>query len=278
MSSLIYREIELKRQKSASQFEPRVERFLAKLVRLNGNLKVPNRPGYVYAQQIPEDDAPYPIPVLCVGIQAREGLQVWVERNRDGEWEAVEWSRVIVQQNDYDAQAYLPLHARDHEWPDRSPRPDAVTVYPRALSMLRSYPGVGGALTVDVAPLRYVLDGGMILFPGQIGINLAASQPAAGLARFVGVYLDLATNAIGTVDGATTIDAGPVTPDTPAFPDGVIPSALVRLDGAATVFTEADFVDVRPMIGMASTGGGDLARQVVFEGNVVTHDDEVVYL
>jgi len=276
MSSLIYREIELKRQRSARQFEPRVERFLAKLVRFGGNLKVPNRPGYVYAQQIPDDDAPYPIPVLCVGIQPREGLQVWVERNRDGEWEAVEWSRVIVQQNSYNGQAYLPLHAYDHEWPDRSPHADALTVYPRALSMLRAYPGAG--LTVDVAPLRYILDGAVTLFAGETGVNLAASQPAAGLARFVGIYLDMATNTIGAVDGATTIDAGPITPATPAFPDNVIPSALVRLDGAATVFTEADFVDVRPVIGAASTGGADFARIVCFEGNVIIHNDEVTWL
>jgi hypothetical protein len=159
--------------------------------------------------------------------------------------------------------------------PTVQPHADAVTIYPRALSMLRAYPGAG--LTVDVAPLRYILDGAVALFAGETGVNLAASQPPVGMARFVGIYLDLATNAIGTVDGATTIDAGPVIPDVPAFPDSVIPTALVRLDGSATVFTEADFVDLRPVLGAASTGGADFARIVCFEGNVITNNDEVMW-
>src|SRR3972149_11935641 len=123
MSSLIYRDMELKRRRGAQQFEARVERYLVKQVRLNGNLKVPNRPGYVYVQQVPEDDAPPPVPVLCLGVQPREGLMGWVERNRDGLWEFVAFSRSIVNLPDYSGQAYLPAHHLDHEWPDQKPGP-----------------------------------------------------------------------------------------------------------------------------------------------------------
>jgi hypothetical protein len=254
MSHLIFRDIERQRQRRTQQYEPRVERYLAVMVRFGGNLEVPDRPGYVYTQQLPQDDAPPPVPTLCVGVQPREDLRVWVERNREGEWEVADFWRGIVWQPDYEAQAYLPLHHRDHEWPDRDPHPDAVTVYPRALSMLRAYPGEAGLLTVSVSPLRYILDGIATRFEGEHNVDISGSQPAAGLARYVGIYLDLATNAIGTTDGDTTVDAGAVEPDEPAFPDNAITSALVRLDGSATTLTEADFLDLRIIIGGASTG------------------------
>jgi len=279
MSSSIFRDIELKRERSAQQFEGRKERWLAKLTRFEGDLQVPNRPGYVYAQQLPVDDAPPPVPVLCIAVQARENLRVWIEKNYEGEWEVVAWWKGITQQGDYNLQAYLPLHGSDHEWPDRKPMPDVVNVYQRAIVPLRSSPSAAGGLTIRVEPYRYIVDGELVLYTGDLSVDLSASQPAAGFARYVGVYLDIATNTIGTVDGATTVDALPVEPDSPAFPDGVITSAMVRLDGDQTTFSETDFVDLRIFLGQAETGGGgELARIVVFEGDVVTANDEVVWI
>jgi len=279
MSSSIFRDIELARQRSAQQFEGARERWLAMLTRFNGNLRVPNRPGYVYAQQLPVDDAPPPVPVLCVSVQARENLRVWVEKNYEGEWEVVAWWKGITQQGDYNLQAYLPLHGSDHEWPDHKPRADAVSVYPRALSMLRTYPGEAGGLTLSVSPLRYMLDGEVTLFAGRFNLDVSADQPAAGNALYLGVYLDLATNTISTVTGATTIDAIPVEPDSPDFPSNCFTSAMVRYDGNATTFYEADIVDLRMVIGeTAIGGGGELARIVVNSGDVVTANDEVVWI
>jgi len=279
MSSSIMRDIELARQRNAQQFEARKERWLAKLVRFEDNLKVPNRPGYVYAQQLPVDDAPPPVPVLCIAVQARENLRVWVEKNLEGEWEVISWWKGITQQGDYNLQAYLPLHGADHEWPDRKPRVDAVNVYQRAIVPLRTMTSAAGSLNVRVEPYRYLKDGVLILYTGDLSIDLSGSQPAAGSARYVGVYLDIDTNTIGTVDGATTVDALPVEPPSPAFPDGVITSAMVRLDGDQTTFNEGDFVDLRIFLGQAETGGGsELARIVVFEGDVVTANDEVVWI
>lgn len=274
MSSLIFRDIELKRQRNAQQFEGRKERWLAKLVRFNGNLDVPNRPGFVYAQQLPEDDAPPPIPVLCVATtQKRENLRVWVERNREGDWEVVSWWRGIVQQDDYDDQAYLPQHARDHEWPDRNPHVDAVNVYQRAIVPLRSSPGSTSSLLVRVEPYRYLdADGTITIFAGDASVDLSGSQPAAGLARYVGIYLDTSTNTIGTVNGATTLDAGPVTPDSPTFPSDVITSAMVRLDGSQSAFSESDFVDLRIFLGDADTSSNYPYDFVAVDGTDVHAD------
>jgi hypothetical protein len=279
MSSLIRRDLQLKRQRRDRRKADQPERYLAKIVRLSGNMKVPNRPGYVYVQQLPDDDAPPPVPVLCVAVQPRVNMRVWVEKNREGEWECVTWWKGIVAQPGYQGYAYLPLHGRDHEWPDKAPRPDAVNIYPRAWVPLRAYPGEAGGLTISVVSHRYIHNGIITFFPGQHSLDVSASQPAVGLARYVGIYLDVATNAIGTVDGATTLDAPAIEPDMPAFPAGAIPSAAVRLDGDATTFTERDFLDLRMIVGEASTGGGgELARIVVFEGNVVTFEDEVIWI
>src|SRR5574342_33547 len=91
MSSLLSRDLQLKRQKRDARKQDAPERYLAMLVRFDGNLKVPGRPGFVYAQQLPTDDAPPPVPVLCVGLQPRVGLRVWIERNRENQWEVVDW-------------------------------------------------------------------------------------------------------------------------------------------------------------------------------------------
>jgi len=279
MSSSIFRDIELARQRNAQQFEGRKERWLARLTRFDGNLQVPDRPGYVYAQQLPVDDAPPPVPVLCIAVQARENLRVWIEKNYEGEWEVVAWWKGITQQGDYNLQAYLPLHGRDHEWPDRAPRPDVVNVYPRALTPLRAYPGEAGGLTISVAPLRYIVDGEVVFYTGEFNIDVSGSQPAVGNALYLGIYLDLVSNSVGTTAGATTIDAIPVEPDSPDFPADCLTSAMVRYDGDATTFYERDFVDLRVLIGNADTGGGgELARIVVNNGDVVTHDDEVVWI
>ncbi len=284
MSGLLSRDLQLKRARRDARKLDASERFLAVQVRFDGDgdgvaeLKVTNRPGYVYMQQLPVDDAPPPVPVLCVDIQLREGLRCWVERNREGDWEAVGWWRGIVQQVDYNGQNYPGLHAHTHIWPDRSPAPDAIDIYSRALVPLRASPGPAGGLTIRVEPLRYILDGVVTLFLGDMSVDLSGSQPAVGLARYVGIYLDLTTNTIGTVNGATTIDADPIEPASPAFPDNAIVSAMVRLDGSQTTFIERDFVDLRAILGEATTGGGgELARIVVFEGEVVTYDGEVVW-
>src|SRR3990172_1640644 len=117
MSGLLSRDLQLKRARRDARKLDAPERFLAVEVRFDGDgdgvaeLKVTSRPGYVYMQQLPVDDAPPPVPVLCVGVQVREGLRCWVERNREGDWEAADWWRGITQQVDYNGQNYPGQHA-----------------------------------------------------------------------------------------------------------------------------------------------------------------------
>ncbi len=110
---------------------------------------------------------------------------------------------------------------------------------------------------MGVSPLRYIVDGEVVVFAGDHTVDLSAHQPASGFACWVGVYLDLDTNAIGSVAGATSVDAVAVTPPSPTFPDNVITSAMVRLDGDATVFYESDFLDLRMIVSNADTGRGE---------------------
>jgi len=119
-----------------------------------------------------------------------------------------------------------------------------MSVYPRALAPLRTVPGSG--LTVGVWAHRYFYSGVLWRFMGLAGVDLSAHQPASGLACRVLVYLEKGTNLIKTVAGSTVTDSTVITPPDPVIPavDGIL-SALVRLDGDQTSFTESDIYDLR---------------------------------
>ena len=191
---------------------------------------------------ISENDAP-------PSVDFARCLTVWIGKGLGGRREVLDWNNsTIVNTENYAAQKYLPTHHSDHEWPDFKPGPDVVNVYPRSLSMLRTYPGEGGALTVSASPLRYIKGNALVIFPGKNSLDISASQPASGLALFVGIYLDPDDNTLKSVDGATTSDSPAITPDSPAFPESAILSANVRLNGDQTVFSEVDMVDVRQIL------------------------------
>lgn len=225
------------------------DRLLCSIVRVDDNINVPSRPGFVWCQEYSPSDDTNPFHAFNDKVQAREGLSVWIAEGLGGRREVLDWNNAtIVNTPIYKGQKYLPLHHSDHEWPDFKPGPDVVNVYPRSLSMLRTYPGEAGALTVSASPLRYVKGNALVVFPGKNSLDISASQPASGLARFVGIYLDPDDNTLKSVDGATTGDSPAITPDSPAFPESAILSANVRLNGDQTVFSEVDMVDVRQVL------------------------------
>ena len=225
------------------------DRLLCNIIRVDSNIDVPDRPGFVWCQEYSPLDDTSPFHAFNDKIQAREGLTVWIGKGLGGRREVLDWNNsTIVNTPDYAAQKYLPTHHSDHEWPDFKPGPDVVNVYPRSLSMLRTYPGEGGALTVSASPLRYIKGNALTVFPGKNSLDISASQPASGLALFVGIYLDPDDNTLKSVDGATTSDSPAITPDSPAFPESAILSANVRLNGDQTVFSEVDMVDVRQIL------------------------------
>lgn len=240
------------------------DRLPCNIIRVATNINVPGRPGFVWCQEYSPSDDTSPFHAFNDKVQAREGLSVWIGPGLGGRREVLDWNNAtIVNTADYAAQKYLPTHHTDHEWPDFKPGPDVVNVYPRSLSMLRTYPGEAGALTVSASPLRYIKSNALILFPGKNSLDISASQPASGLARFVGIYLDPDDNTLKSVNGATTGDSPAITPDSPAFPESAILSANVRLNGDQTTFSEVDIVDTRQILDSSGAIDGTRVSKLV---------------
>jgi hypothetical protein len=149
---------------------------------------------------------------------------------------------------DYDGDPFLPNHGPSHEWPEFSPGPDAISVYPRSFTQLRTYAGSSG-VKVSVQPYRYNLQGVVVEYTGETDIDISASVPPAGSYpaprqwRFTLIYLDTVTNAVSIVDGTAVATSS--TPTKPNCPAGGIPSAYIALDSEATVIIESVIYDAR---------------------------------
>lgn len=153
----------------------------------------------------------------------------------------------LVLMEGYEGQAFLPSHSGNHEWPDGYPGIDVVTVYPRAYSQLRVQAGTG--LTVNVSAYRYYDNtGAYVEWPGELNYDLSAHQPASGLALSVLVYYDPNTQQLGTVAGIAITDIDTIQPTHPDLPTDMLATALVRLDGDQTSFSESDILDVRQLL------------------------------
>lgn len=240
------------------------DRLLCRIIRVAGNIDVPNKPGFVWCQEYSPSNDTNPFHAFNSEVQAREGLDVWIEEGMGGRREVTKWNNAtIVNTANYAAQKYLPTHHSDHEWPDFKPGPDVVNVYPRSLSMLRTYPGEGGALTISASSLRYIKGNVLVIFPGKNSLDISAAQPASGLARYVGIYLDPDDNTLKSVNGATTGDSPVITPNSPAFPESAILSANVRLNGDQTTFSEVDMVDIRQILDSSGAIDGTRVSKLV---------------
>lgn len=125
---------------------------------------------------------------------------------------------------------------------------DPLYVYDNAIMILLTYSlGLDGLL-VNVSPYIYESGGEIVVFSGKTNYSLAAHQPAAGLARYVLVYLDIATNMIMSVAGDTVVDSPAYTPTPPAVPSNSSPSALVRITGGSSVVAPGDITGVRDFL------------------------------
>ena len=240
--------IQTTQDKTKKRAEPLRNITRGELIDIGGSVEVTGRPGYCWVREYGEDGGVSQ--AFNPTTQPSNGLAVLI-----GHAPKAPYRRIVLDVNwemiagspDYDGDPYLPAHHKTHEWPDGLPGPDPVTVYGRSLSMLRTYPGSAG-LTASISPYRYERDGTVITFAGHADYDVSGSQPGVGLARYTLIYLDTDTNLIGVVDGDTAVDAGPVVPPFPAPPLAAIPSAWIRLDGAATAVFEADIVDARMLL------------------------------
>lgn len=242
-----FRDVLLARGQRETQFEKDQKTFLAVLAGVDyaNSAAVARQPGHVWFQELEQygDATPGiafnrkapPIPGLKVTIKQ------WPKAPFD--YEVIDWDATGIKDlPDYTGTPLLPQHAQDH-----IDGYDPLILPTRNLAALRTYITPGNTtLKVNVAPYGD--------FGGQNDLNLSASKPASGLARYVLVYLDPTDNTIKTVNGDTATDLDTVPPTKPAVPSGGIASAYVRIDGDQTAISEADIVEARSIF--SGSGGG----------------------
>lgn len=236
----------LARLQHEQSFEPSLTVDRAELIAVEGAVEHPERYNYCWIREYSMGGGVTLI--FNPHVQPRAGLPVLV--GPAPKWPhrrmilGVDW-QTICDSDDYDGEAYLPLHARSHEFRPGNYGADTVNVYARAWVPLRVY-GYQD-LEISVAPGRYIHGGESVQFAGHVGYDLSSSKPSSGEARYVLVYLNKATGTIGIVDGAVTVDSATVVPDEPTLPGDSIGLVYVRLDGSQTSFSENDFIDIRTM-------------------------------
>lgn len=247
------RDIILARQKREEGYEQAHDTFRAVLLAVDysDSANVARQAGHVWFQELEPDD---PTPGIAFNRKCPPlpGLKVTIKRwpKNPFDYEVIDWDAGQIKDlSSYNGNPLLPQHALDHEPGGYDP----LNVYPEMIVPLRCDPG--GLLTVRVAPYRYTIGGTSYVFGGHNSYDLTSNKPAAGLARYVLVYLNTSTNALATVNGDTTVDLDTVIPDKPNVPMGGIASAYVRLDGSQTSIARVDIVPAREWLRVI--GGGD---------------------
>jgi hypothetical protein len=171
------------------------------------------------------------------------------------------WEPELVQVIDMDWQAYADVgwgddvtttnrHGNSHQWRDAAPGIDTFNVYRRQFGDLKTYATTSGTLAVGVSPYSLDLFGKQYQWPGTQAFDLGGALPTTtGTARMALVYwspasgttqgfLGVATGTLGSGAEATILNR-------PVSPQGVIPSAFVRLAGGQSSITEFDIWDAR---------------------------------
>lgn len=237
------RDIILTRRAREQQFEQVHDTFVAKLLAVDysDSAAVARQPGFVWFQELEPGD---PAPGIAFNrkVPALPNLKVTIKRwpKKPFDYEVIDWDPDQIKNlSSYTGTPLLVQHGRDHEPGGYDP----INVYSEMMVPLRTDPG--GGLTVNVAGYRYTLAGSSVVFGGHNGYSLAAHVPASGLARYVLVYLNTATNALAAVAGATTVDLDTVIPARPDVPTGGIGSAYARLAGGQTEIVRADIKPAR---------------------------------
>jgi len=243
----------------------------------NGNVRLTDRPDYVYCRIKSEANAVWQ--VLNHKVADVEHLPVLIEKMHTGnDWQVIDVDIPMLANVDdgWEGEPYLPAHAATHEWADGNPGMDSVDVHPRALTPLRCYPKSTTELKVRFAPLRYTYGGEFKSFPGG-ELDLSSYQPASGQARYVLTYLDPRDNLPYAVFGGIEADVTPLTPPTPDIPPYAVLSSLVRVDGDQTYFPESDFVDHRDLLNVLTPDKIDDLADVeihdLADDQVLTYDN-----
>jgi hypothetical protein len=231
-----------------NRFYPKPEYIRGLLGDGQGNVLVPDRPDYNYVRfsrassetfEVFNKEVSQPVdgwPVLIGEFPWTPGLVQVV---------ATDWS-AYAQTGWGDSVASIQAHAPTHEWPNFIPGSDPLNVYLRAITPMRTQASASGSTSVMVTAYEYDGPTGTNYgWPGLPDLALGAATPATGSMRYMGVYLNPATNTLGVVTGSTTIFTDALEPPRPAWPRGVMPTAYVRLYGGQSQINERDIRDAR---------------------------------
>lgn len=277
MTSVVtLRDLLMKQANHESKFEANLRIVKAHTMEIDtvDSCEVASRPGYKWVREQGMGGGVYQVP----GVRApvHPNMPVWIAYNPKQPWERmvldVDWS-ALLSMPDYDGQTFLPNHHGDHEWPDYTPGYDVVSVYPRQLAWLRTYPGSSG-LTISVSPYRYVSGSSYIEFEGESDIDLMPYQPGTGYAVRLLVYLGIASNSILISAGDQISDVPTLDPQPPSFPLDAYWSALIRLDGSQTTIDETDIL----AINHANAGGGSNIAASAVGQILISNDGETMEL
>jgi hypothetical protein len=222
----------------------------------NGRVRVSTIPGspeidYVYVR--PDRFSNRTFKVFNKRIEGQDGDPIII-----GE---LPWEPGLVQVVDMDWAAYADVgwgddvtttnrHGISHQWRDGAPGIDTFNVYRRQFGDLKTYATTSGTLAVGVSPYSLDLFGKQYQWPGTQSFSLAGAIPTAtGTARMSLVYWSPVSGTtqgfLGVATGTLGADAEAIILNRPVSPQGVIPSAFVRLAGGQSSITEFDIWDAR---------------------------------
>lgn len=192
------------------------------------------------------------------------------------------WEPGLIQVVDMDWAAYADVgwgddvtttnrHGTSHQWRDGAPGIDTFNVYRRQFGDLKTYSTTSGTLSVGVSPYSLDLFGKQYQWPGTQDFSLAAAIPTTtGTARMNLVYWSPASGTtqgfLGVATGTLGSGAEAAILNRPVSPQGVIPSAFVRLAGGQGSITEFDIFDAREPFrpGLSfSTGTAGLSADMI---------------
>lgn len=242
------------------QFAQQQVLFFGTIVEVNGTVDVPNTPDHVQVQPYSTGDV---VAVYNPGMKAGVGRGVVCG------FEAFSTTLQILRFDERSTAGVVPvahLNIPNHAETHLIDGEDPLAVYENAIWTLLTYTlGLSGPV-VNVSSCVYVQAGQVVVFAGEDNYDLSSYVPAAGLALFALIYLNLATNALAVATGSTTVDSPAYIPTPPAVPDNAITSALVRLAGGQNVVAFEDIIPVKDLVFGSSRVRGEFGLKPYYVG------------
>jgi hypothetical protein len=201
---------------------------------------VSGRPGFIWVKEDSQQGAIFQ--VFNQAVKTLVGLPVLITRDRVPPFMrvviGVDWDVLPV--TAFANETYeLINHASSHEWQDRYPGLDPITVYPRAMAAFRVYPVAG--ISVGVAKGYYRSNDVVTEFLGLASYDLSGDVPVT-VGNLVGVliYFDYLTGTVGKVVGVQSIS--PIEPTYPSLTGIGFPLCYLRLYEGMTGLSESDII------------------------------------